>query len=211
MTGTPGSPTAPKVARAGVEPACHPFGLRVTVALPRRWRLRESNPAAFLGASEVTPLAVPAPRSDRLPSEPRGQEEQTAGVEPAPSARQAGVLPTELRPPDRLLRFCCCDCQGWSRTSTFRTNAAMPCHWATRQRRQVGRDSNPRLRFWRPTFLPLNYRPIKQKTRGSVYNPRALRSIQRYADYEGGHLPVAVSCQLAILRSNLTTHGIPDR
>lgn len=60
--------------------------------------------------------------------------------------------------------------------------------------------------------MPLNYRPTKQKARGFVYNPRALRSIQvLYANYGGGHLPVAVSSKLAILGSNLTTHGVPDR
>ena len=59
-------------------------------------------------------------------------------------------------------------------------------------------------------FLPLNYRPTKQKARGFV-NPRALRSIRLNTDYGGGHLPVAVSNKLAILRSNLTRHGASDR
>ena len=51
----------------------------------------------------------------------------------------------------------------------------------------------------------------KRKARGFVYNPRALRPIQLNTNYGGGHLPVAVSSKLAILRSNLTRHGTSDR
>ena len=50
----------------------------------------------------------------------------------------------------------------------------------------------------------------KLKARGFVCNPRALRSIRLHTNYGGGHLPVAVSNELAILRSNLTTHGVSD-